>query len=249
MALGLHRFGIEDLNPSEEIIYRANLFILAYFRRSILGWTLLGLGFLALGVAYIFRENIGFLTDSTITSGIVISTALLFLPGLYQTFSKLIDFLYDEDIITNQRVIDYNQKFFFSHEQSTAHHRTIENVNLIQDGIFRSLFDYGTLQVQTAASGSFTTPGQQPRFLLLDDVKHPRNVQRLIDELAHRVKGGHPINTRELLQMCALPAPKGATKSPQAISSSVSTPRSLDEKQPTTAVESAASSAVTAPDH
>lgn len=162
----------------------------------------MGIGIVVL--AFVFRDAVGFLQDQSVTIGVLIFSGLPFIVGLYQMTLRLIDYLYDEDVITNQRVIDYNQKFFFSKEQSTAHLKTIENVNLIQDGIFRSLFNYGTLQVQTAASDTFTPVGQKPRFLLLDDVRNPRNIQRLIDELASRVKEGRDIDKEELLQVCGL---------------------------------------------
>lgn len=200
--LGLHRFGEDDLNPGEEIIYRASLYWLAFLGKSLLGIALMSLGVLIVIIAYIFPT--GFIDDPTITIGILIFAGLPFSIGLYQFTIQFIDFIYDEDIITTQRVIDYNQSFFFSKEQSTASLKSVENVNLIQSGVFRSLFDFGTLQVQTAASSAFSRPGGIPRFLLLDDIGRPKQVQRLIDELTHRLRDGIPFDKEELLVMCGL---------------------------------------------
>ncbi|MDF2379731.1 MAG: hypothetical protein P1V18_05980 [Candidatus Gracilibacteria bacterium] len=200
--LGLHRFGEGDLNPGEEIIYRANLYWLAFLRKSLVGLLLMTLGFVIILFAFIYPT--GFIEDPSITIGVLIFAGLPFFIGLYQFTKRLIDFVYDEDIITNQRVIDYNQSFFFSREQSTANLKSVENVNLIQNGVLRSLFDFGTLQVQTAASSSFSAPGSRPRFLLLDDIPLPQQVQRLIDEISHRVKSDIQIDKEELLMVCGL---------------------------------------------
>lgn len=200
----LHRFGPEDLNPGEQVIYRAHLSFVAFLFRAKKGIFIFSLGIAVLLLAYYYRHFIGFLEESTITVGVLIFVAFPILIGLFHFKVKLIDWIYDEDVITNQRVIDYNQKFLFDRELSTANMKSVENVLLFQKGILRTLFDYGSLDVQTAGTSKQPRAGSLNDFLLLDDVKHPKNVQRLVDEIANRVKSGIAIDREEMLIMCGL---------------------------------------------
>ncbi len=200
----LHRFGPADMNPGEIVIYRAHLSFPAFMIRSKPGFFYMLLGILLLFLAWFYGDSVGFLQDTTVTLGFLIVAIIPFLYGFVRFAIILIDWLYDEDVITNQRVIDYNQKFLFNREQSTANMKSVENVILFQKGIFRTLFDYGSLDVQTAASSRRPRSGDLNEFLLLDDVKHPKKVQRLIDEIANRVKNGVPIDREEMLIMCNL---------------------------------------------
>lgn len=205
MALtALHRFGPGDLNPGEEIIYRARLNFVA-FLLSIKVWLLLiivGVGILVL--SYFFRADIGFLIDSTITIGVVLFSLLFLIPGLYEFFYLFIDWLYDEDIITTQRVVDYNQKFLFSKDLTTASMKSIENTILEQAGVLRTFFNFGNLSVQTSAAGAYTTPGAFGKYLVLENISRPKQVQRLIDEIAHRVKKEVHVDKDEVLKLCGL---------------------------------------------
>ncbi len=203
----LHRFGPEDMNPGEFVIYRAHLSLPAFILRSKAGVFVFSLGILIFVLAFWYRSTLGFLSEASITLGITVFALIPLIYGAYLFGVKFIDFLYDEDVITNQRVIDYNQKFLFSRDLATANMKSVENVNLIQAGVLRTLFDYGTLEVQTASSsrsrGGGTTSGLG-RFLLLEDVKYPGKVQRLIDEVATRVKEGIRFDREEMLIVCGL---------------------------------------------
>ncbi|MDP3975746.1 MAG: hypothetical protein Q8P95_02405, partial [bacterium] len=76
-----------------------------------------------------------------------------------------------------------------------------------QDGILRALFDFGNLVIQTAASGRHVGSGSS-EHLLVEDIAHPKKVQRLIDEVSYRVKHHIRIDRDELLKICGLPVPR-----------------------------------------
>lgn len=200
----LHRFGPKDMNPGEIIIYRAHLSFPAFLIRSKPGVFFMLIGLAVFFLAWMYGDVVGFLVDTTVTVGILLFASLPFVYGLIRFATILVDWLYDEDVITNQRVIDYNQKFLFNREQSTANMKSVENVILFQKGIFRTLFDYGSLDVQTAATSRLPRPGELNEFLVLDDVRHPKKLQRLIDEIANRVKNGVLVDREEMLIMCGL---------------------------------------------
>lgn len=201
-ALG--RFSHEDLNPGEIIIYRARLNFIAFMLSSKTWIVIFGVGVLVLLGAFIYGDIIGFLQDDTITLGVSLFAAVFLLWGGYGFSVRLIDWLYDEDIITSQRVVDYNQKFLFSKDLSTANLKEIQNIILNQEGIFPTIFNYGTLDIQTSSSATAAHRGQVDQYLILDDISRPKNVQRLIDEVAFRVKKDVVIDRDELLIMCGL---------------------------------------------
>lgn len=202
MALtALHRFDEDDLNPDEVIIYRAHLSFVAFLMSAIPSIIEIAGALLTIGLAFWYRKDIGFLDDEIVTFGILVAFGGFLAYGTYRFSVRLIDFIYDEDVITNQRVIDYNQKFLFSRDQSTANMNAITNTILNQSGILRTLFDYGILQVQTAASD---ISGGASNYLILHDVKRPKQIQRLIDEISHRVKSRTEIIPAEVLKACEL---------------------------------------------
>lgn len=202
----LHRFGPNDLNPSEEIIYRAHLNFVAFmiFGSRAFFEMLFGLALLAL--AFWFRQSIGFLEDRTITIGVFLFTGSIILFNFYRFSIRLIDWIYDEDIITNQRVIDYNQKFLFARDLTTANMRAIQHISLVQNGFVKNLFNYGSLQVHTVGGAHHVGEGEHEntRYLTIENISRPKNVQRLIDEIAHRVKQDVRVNKEEVLKACGL---------------------------------------------
>jgi len=200
MALtALHRFGTSDLNPGEIIIYRAHLNFMAFLLSSKFFVLSLSLGIAILVLSYLFQERVGFLIDDAITVGVFMVAGLFILWGGYYFSRRFIDWWYDEDIITNQRVIDYNQKFLFSKDLTTASMRSIENIILIQNGFIQTFFNFGTLDVQTSASGTHGRPGELAQYLVLNHISRPRQVQQLIDEISYRVKREVEVDRDEVL--------------------------------------------------
>lgn len=200
----LHKFGDDDLNPKEFVIYRARLNFFAFLFTSKVWIFLILVGFAILILALIYGDSIGFMIDPTITWGIWIFALIFLLYGGYRLSIRFIDWLYDEDIITNQRIIDYNQEFLFAKEVSTASMKSVEDVILVQKGILKILFDYGTLDVQTSASAKSVSADGLGRWLLLEDISKPKAVQHLIDQIVYRVKKEVSIDAEELLISCGL---------------------------------------------
>lgn len=195
----LHRFGTDDLNPNETIIYRAHLNFISFIVSSKFFILSLALGIAILAVSFVYRTTIGFLIDETITIGVIMVAGIFLGWGGYKFFHRSIDWWYDEDIITDQRVIDYNQKFLFSKDLTTASMRSIENIILIQDGLLQTLFNYGVLDVQTSATGGHGGVGGKGNYLIMNDISRPKQVQQLIDEIAYRAKREIDIDPDEVL--------------------------------------------------
>ena len=77
-------------------------------------------------------------------------------------------------IITDRRIVDIDQQGLFSHTISELHIENIEDVTSETKGLFGTLFNYGMVYVQTAASIE--------RFEF-DNVPNPAAIEKLILDL------------------------------------------------------------------
>jgi len=80
----------------------------------------------------------------------------------------------NEQIITDRRIVDVHQEGLFSHTVSELHIENIEDVTSETKGLFGTLFNYGMVYVQTAASVE--------RFEF-DNVPNPAAIEKLILDL------------------------------------------------------------------
>ncbi len=77
-------------------------------------------------------------------------------------------------IITDERIIDVDFLSLIYQNISTAKLDNIEDVTATKGGALRSVFDFGTVSVQTAA---------EKRQFEFEDVPHPSQVTKLLNEL------------------------------------------------------------------
>jgi len=77
-------------------------------------------------------------------------------------------------VVTDMRVIDYDQKGFFYRIVTEARFDQIDEVSYQIKGIFSTLFRYGTLQLQLRGSSA---------DIQVDQVKHPNRIADLINDL------------------------------------------------------------------
>jgi hypothetical protein len=82
-------------------------------------------------------------------------------------------------IITNERIIDIQQKGFFSRVISEQRHYRIQDVTSEVNGIIATVLKYGNVYVQTA--------GSKQRFFF-HEVPNPEEVRNTIIRLAERSK-------------------------------------------------------------
>jgi hypothetical protein len=95
--------------------------------------------------------------------------------------STLLKWYYNVDMITDQRVVDLDFPNIMAHTMSEAQLEHIEDVTQKQLGVIGSLFDVGTVYVQTAGTA------QNIEF---QNIPRPRDVQEiLVDLLESKEKG------------------------------------------------------------
>jgi membrane protein YdbS with pleckstrin-like domain len=76
-------------------------------------------------------------------------------------------------LITNQRIVDFDQPGLFHRRVSETGYEKVQDVSFSQDGVLATLLDYGNVHVQTAATQA------QIEFMR---VHRPKDIQALITE-------------------------------------------------------------------
>ncbi len=108
---------------------------------------------------------------------------LLLLGSLYYLFVMLfflntfIDYFLDVWIVTDQRIINIEQRGLFNREISEHSLERIQDVTGLQKGFWPSLFSYGDVHVQTA--------GEIQRFLFRQ-VDNPFEIVRILNNLIEK---------------------------------------------------------------
>jgi len=123
-----------------------------------------------------------------ISSDIFKSTAIFFsllitslLIGGSILVSAILKWYYNVDMITDQRVVDLDFPNVMAHTMSEAQLEHIEDVTQKQLGLLGSIFDVGTVYVQTAGSN------QNIEFT---NIPRPRDVQEILSDLLESKENG-----------------------------------------------------------
>lgn len=92
------------------------------------------------------------------------------------------DYYLDVWIITNERIIDVEQKGFFNREVASLHLDRIQDITITTSGFVATMFGYGNIHVQTAGAD---------RNFIIPNASNPEGVKRLIlEQYAKATKGG-----------------------------------------------------------
>ncbi|MBP7846469.1 MAG: PH domain-containing protein [Candidatus Pacebacteria bacterium] len=88
-------------------------------------------------------------------------------------FVRYVDFYLDQWVLTNERLIDIDQKGFFNRQVSTLHLDAVQDITIESKGLFQTMFNLGTITVQTAAT---------EREFVIRDIPNPEGVKFAISE-------------------------------------------------------------------
>ena len=116
---------------------------------------------------------------------IIISASAYYLFIWLFFFFSFIDYYLDVWIITNERIIDVQQKGFFSRTISEQRLYRIQDVTSEVHGFFPTIFKFGDVHIQTA--------GSKQRFFC-HEIPYPDKVRDILIKLAERSKNKNGIN-------------------------------------------------------
>lgn len=93
-------------------------------------------------------------------------------------------------IITNERVVDIDQRGLFNRKVSEAELDKVQNITHSVKGVFATMFNFGTIVVQSMGAGELT----------LEQVADPAGVQEEITRLAKIASADKPVTADELIE-------------------------------------------------
>lgn len=103
------------------------------------------------------------------------------LTGASILVSAIVKWYYNVDMITDQRVVDLDFPNIMAHTMSETQLEHIEDVTQKQLGLLGSIFDVGTVYIQTAGSN------QNIEFT---NIPRPRDVQEILSDLLESKESG-----------------------------------------------------------
>lgn len=125
--------------------------------------------------AIIFADAPLVLTHPFLDIGLKLFMSIYYLAIWIFFFSQFTDYYLDINIVTNDRIIDINQKGLFGRSVAELDLTRVQDVHSTIKGIIPTLLNYGTVEVQTAAT--------EENFVF-EQVHDPHKVRQRILELA-----------------------------------------------------------------
>lgn len=175
------RVTFPGMEPGEEVVLflRRHWSIVA---RIVVFYVFLGLIPLVLGIlAFQFTDL--FADPSSFVYALAVLAASLFEFFLLTLFFRAwIDYYLDVWIVTNERIVNIEQRGLFNRTVSEQNLSRVQDVTHEVKGLLPTFLGYGYVYVQTA--------GQQERFVF-EQVAHPDRVARTILELHEQYVAKH----------------------------------------------------------
>lgn len=161
-----------DIKPDEKIIMKVRRHKLGLFFRS-----------LFLSVFIILPPILFWITEKTFSihgnssalfAGIY---SLILLVAWMMFFVIWTSYYLDVLVITDKRIIDIDQKGFFSREVSTLSLDKVQDITINISGVLATFLNFGTIQIQTAA---------ETEEFIIHDVPEPDKIKSIIFDLQGR---------------------------------------------------------------
>lgn len=115
------------------------------------------------------------LANPLLQAGGILLISAYYLGAILFVMGQFVDYYLDITIVTNDRILDIEQKGIFGRQISELDLSRIQDVNSEIKGIFPTIFNYGLVEVQTA--------GDEAQFEF-HDTPSPNHVRQRVIELA-----------------------------------------------------------------
>lgn len=118
------------------------------------------------------------LSEFTFFPLIILGISLYYIFWWFLFFKSWVDYYFDAWIITGRRLIDINQKGFFNHTVAELRLDKIQDITVEIKGFFPSIFNYGTIKVQTASD---------IQLFAVEEISKPEKIKNLILNLQEKM--------------------------------------------------------------
>ena len=138
-------------------------------------------------VVYLLINNLYPTLLDPMTSDIIFPIAVLvasiYYLGVYLFFYfQFIEFYLDIWIVTNDRIVDIDQKGLFSNTVSELDLYRVQDVTVETNGLFPSIFKYGNVNVKTAS---------QNLGIIFHNVSNPNEIREALIQLSDADRKNH----------------------------------------------------------
>lgn len=132
----------------------------------------------------IYPEILDPMTSRILFPIATLSASIYYLGACLFFYFQFIEFYLDIWIVTNDRIVDINQKGLFSRTISEMDLYRIQDVTVIVHGFFPSLFKYGNVQVKTAS---------QNVGIIFKNVPRPNEIREALIQLSDEDRKHHNV--------------------------------------------------------
>jgi len=182
-----NRFPGQNKNERIVFVIRKHKIILLFYGFYVLVMALIPIMFYIFVVPEVFPAFFEYPYDRLLTLLLLIYYGFVWIA----IFTIWVDYYFDMWIVTDQRILDIEQRGFFSRAVSELDLRRIQDITSEVNGIVATMFRFGNIHIQTA--------GERVKFDLMF-IPHPVTVRRKIIELymlAREKEGRSFINRNE----------------------------------------------------
>ena len=165
--------------------------VVMFLRRQWFAWAAIIVAFAFMiavptGFAIFFWDRVGVWLQHPIFGPVITMFASMYVLCLWLfSFLEFTDYYLDTWVITNDRIINIEQKGLFNRVASELHLAAVQDVTSEVYGMVGTFFDFGDVYVQTAA--------EHERFEF-KSIDHPEKVKEIINKMVEEYKETHAKN-------------------------------------------------------
>jgi uncharacterized membrane protein YdbT with pleckstrin-like domain len=186
----------DSQEDDEEIIYLIRRHWFTLVPALVGSFCILLLGFLGLAVLPFVAPK---LTHGFAFNIYTVTVSLIFLFGIGCAFANLVLYYLNTALVTSQHVVDITQTGFFVRDISELQLIKIQDVAAKQNGLFESLFNFGTVEIETA--------GDLPNFIF-EKIPEPGEYAQRIMKLQEKYRDDKGISKKEAEELADQPIQK-----------------------------------------
>lgn len=182
------KFSLENVfagqQADEKIIVLVRNYPLAYVPKLIISLVLMTFPLIVI----LILNSLALLPPNGVGMQTLVAAAGLFLLFIVANIVvSFITYYYSLNIVTNIRLVAIEQRSLFNQDFDEINLEDIEDVSSQLTGFFPSMYNFGSVQVQSAGASN---------LFQLKPIRHPRQVAYIISDLANQIKAGVPSQDR-----------------------------------------------------
>ena len=166
------------LKDHEEVHLVTRQHIVFFFVKTLLGIVAISL-ILLLGTVLASVSSSQFIVSLYWTIGYFLVGLIILIYAM-----QFHNYYLSKQILTNFRIVDYDQRGLFKAEVNETFLVNVENINIVQTNIWNTLFNFGSVDVQTAGQKTeLSTSG-----VVFENVPSPKHVAEVLSNLSQAAK-------------------------------------------------------------